>query len=82
MVEGGRTPYLPATELESMGYKIALFPATGFLAAAGALRATYAHLKAAGTGMDGPTPLLPFDEMNQLMGFPRVHAFEDKWTGR
>ena len=81
MVEGGRTPYLPASELESMGYKIALFPGTGFLAAAGALRAAYAHLKATGTGTGAPTPLLPFQEMNQLMGFPGVHAFEAKWTG-
>ncbi len=37
MVEGGRTPYLPAAELAKMGFKIALYPATGFLSAASAL---------------------------------------------
>ncbi|MBV9782250.1 MAG: isocitrate lyase/PEP mutase family protein [Acidisphaera sp.] len=79
MVEGGRTPYLSGAELEAMGFKLALFPGTGFLAAAGALRATYAHLKQAGIGTGGPTPLLPFAEMNRLMGFGRVHEFEAKW---
>jgi 2-methylisocitrate lyase-like PEP mutase family enzyme len=79
MVEGGRTPYLSTAELESMGFKIALFPATGFLASAHALRTAYAHLQSAGTSTDGPT-LYPFSDMNKLMGFPLVHAFEEKWT--
>lgn len=80
MVEGGRTPYLSAAELGAMGFKLALYPGTGFLAAAGALRATYAHLKQTGIGSGGPVTLLPFSEMNALMGFPRVHAFEAQWA--
>lgn len=79
MVEGGRTPYLSTAELGSMGFKIALFPGTGFLASAYALRAAYAHLQSAGTSTGGPT-LYPFSDMNKLMGFPLVHAFEEKWT--
>jgi 2-methylisocitrate lyase-like PEP mutase family enzyme len=79
MVEGGRTPYLAAAELEAMGFKIALYPGTGFLAAAATLSATYAHLHAAGIGTGGPT-LLPFSEMNQLMGFPRIWEFDKKWS--
>ena len=78
MVEGGRTPYLSAAELGAMGFKVALFPGTGFLAAAAALRAAYSHLQAAGIGTGGPA-LLPFAEMNALMGFPAVHAFEKKY---
>jgi 2-methylisocitrate lyase-like PEP mutase family enzyme len=79
MVEGGRTPYLPAAELEEMGFKIALFPGAGFLSAAAALKDAYAHLKQAGTAKGGPK-LLPFAEMNELMGFGHVHAFERKWA--
>jgi len=79
MVEGGRTPFLSTAELEALGFKIALFPGTGFLAAAAALKATYAHLFANGTSNGGP-PLYPFPDMNKLMGFPKVHAFEQKWT--
>ena len=76
MVEGGRTPYLSTAELGTMGFKVALFPGTGFLAAAAALQQAYAHLKAVGIGTGGPAALLPFEEMNALMGFPAVHAFE------
>ena len=76
MVEGGRTPYLSTTELAGLGFGVALFPATGFLAAAAALKAAYSHLLAAGIGTGGPAPLLPFAEMNALMGFEAVHAFE------
>ena len=75
MVEGGRTPYLDTAELASMGFSVALFPATGFLAAAQALRSAYGHLQQAGIGTGGPS-LLPFAEMNRLMGFERVHDFE------
>jgi 2,3-dimethylmalate lyase len=80
MVEGGRTPFLSAPELESLGFKIALFPGTGFLTAAKALRDGYAHLQRNGTSVGGP-PQTPFSEMNAMMGFPAVHSFEAKWAG-
>ncbi len=76
MVEGGRTPYLDTTELAGLGFAVALFPATGFLAAAAALKSAYSHLQKAGIGTGGLTPMLPFAEMNALMGFAAVHAFE------
>jgi 2-methylisocitrate lyase-like PEP mutase family enzyme len=79
MVEGGRTPFLSAQELEGLGFKIALFPGTGFLTAAQALREGYAHLQRAGTSVGGPAQL-PFSEMNTMMGFPAVHRFEAKWA--
>ncbi len=79
MVEGGRSPFLSAETLQMMGFKIAIFPASGFLAAAEALRAVYARLKEAGTSNGGPA-LYPFPEMNRLMGFGAVHEFEAKWA--
>ena len=79
MVEGGRTPYLSAAELGGMGFKVALYPGTGFLAAARALQLAYGHLRTKGTGAGSPAPLLPFAEMNELMGFPAVHAFEARY---
>ena len=79
MVEGGRTPYLSTEELAGMGFKVALYPGSGFLAAAGALQQVYGQLRAAGIGTGGPAPMLPFGDMNALMGFPAVHAFERKW---
>jgi 2,3-dimethylmalate lyase len=79
MVEGGRTPYLSAAELGAMGFKIALFPATAFLSAAGAMKLCYQQLKARGIGTGSAAPMLPFAEMNTLMGFPAVHAFEERY---
>jgi 2-methylisocitrate lyase-like PEP mutase family enzyme len=79
MVEGGRTPFLSAPELETMGFKVALFPGTGFLTAAQALLQGYAHLQRVGTSVGGPAQL-PFSEMNSMMGFPAVHSFEAKWA--
>jgi 2-methylisocitrate lyase-like PEP mutase family enzyme len=79
MVEGGRTPYLSAGELASMGFKIALYPGTGFLTAARALQLAYGHLRETGIGSGSDAPMLPFAEMNALMGFPAVHAFEKRY---
>jgi 2-methylisocitrate lyase-like PEP mutase family enzyme len=78
MVEGGRTPYLSAEELGKIGYKIALYPGSGFLTAAGALQAVYRQLKSAGIGTGADAPMLSFADMNKLMGFPAVHAFEKR----
>ena len=79
MVEGGRTPYLSTDELATMGFKVALYPGSGFLTAAGALKAVYGRLRSDGIGTGAAAPMLPFGEMNELMGFPAVHAFERKW---
>jgi 2,3-dimethylmalate lyase len=81
MVEGGRTPFLSAGELQDLGYKVALFPGTGFLTAAKALRDGYVYLQSNGTSTGGPAQI-PFSEMNTMMGFPAVHGFEAKWGSK
>jgi 2,3-dimethylmalate lyase len=78
MVEGGRTPYLSSSELAAMGFKLALYPGSGFLTAAGALQVVYRQLKTAGTSTGSKAPMLSFADMNTLMGFPAVHAFEQR----
>jgi hypothetical protein len=57
---------------------VALYPGTGFLTAARALQLAYGHLRTAGIGTGSDAPMLPFAEMNALMGFPAVHAFEHR----
>ncbi len=79
MVEGGRTPYLSTAELAALGFKLAIFPVTALLTAAGAMQNCYRHLRQRGTGKGSPAPMLPFAEMNTLMGFPAVHAFEKRY---
>jgi 2-methylisocitrate lyase-like PEP mutase family enzyme len=81
MVEGGRTPILPAETLHRHGYRIAIYPALGFLAAAKALEDAYANLKAQGHSNAWPAERsYGFGRMCELMGFPEVWDFDRKWA--
>jgi len=76
MVEGGRTPILDAATLQKLGYRLAIFPALGFLAAGAALERAYAGLKAAGSSVGIDVPLYPFKDFSALMGFDGVAEFD------
>ncbi len=76
MVEGGRTPLLSAEELQDIGFSIAIFPGTGFLATARALADAYGALKADGITDKVRDRLYPFEDMNTLMGFEEVWEFD------
>jgi 2,3-dimethylmalate lyase len=80
MVEGGRTPILDKRTLEDIGYRIAIFPALGFLAAGAALREVYGHLHAAGSSVGTPTRLYHFPEFSALMGMDEVAKFEKRYA--
>jgi 2,3-dimethylmalate lyase len=83
MVEGGRTPILPAQELAAFGFNIAIYPAVGFLAAAAALERVYAHLLRQGDSTGLPSAeTYGFARMCELMGFPDAWEFERKWSER
>jgi 2-methylisocitrate lyase-like PEP mutase family enzyme len=79
MVEGGRTPVLDAQALEDLGYRLAIFPALGFLAAGAALEKAYAGLKARGSSDGLDVPLYPFKDFSALMGFDWVAEFDRKY---
>ncbi|MPZ59101.1 MAG: carboxyvinyl-carboxyphosphonate phosphorylmutase [Rhizobiales bacterium] len=76
MVEGGRTPLLSRTQLEEVGYKLAIFPGAGFLAAGAAMRSVYGEIKAKGSTSAWSGKLYPFSDFSKLMGFERVWAFD------
>lgn len=78
MVEGGSTPVLSAARLAALGYKIAIFPATGFLAAGAALESVYGTLKRDGSSVAATAPLYGFSEFTKLMGFEQVWEFEQR----
>lgn len=78
LVDGGRTPMLGTAELADLGFSMAIFPVTGFLAAAQTLRSVYGEIRAHGAVGAG-TPLYPFDAFNELIGFPDVWAFERRF---
>ncbi|WP_026380863.1 isocitrate lyase/PEP mutase family protein [Afifella pfennigii] len=78
MVEGGRTPLLGKSRLEELGYRLAIFPASGFLAAGGALRAVYGRIRREGSSAGYEGELYPFSDFTRLMGFERVWEFEKR----
>ena len=81
MVEGGRTPILDAATLQRLGYRLAIFPALGFLAAGAALTRAYEGLKANGSSVGLDVPLYPFKDFSALMGFGWVAEFDAKYRG-
>jgi 2-methylisocitrate lyase-like PEP mutase family enzyme len=79
MADGGRTPILPKARLEALGYKIAIFPATGFLATAKALSHVYGVLRDKGSSDTLGQDLYGFDAFCRLIGFEHVWDFEKRW---
>ena len=78
MVEGGRTPVLSAQRLKEIGFAIALFPGSGFLATGKALESVYADIRENGCTTE-KTPLYDFAQFNELIGFPEIWEFERRY---
>ena len=68
MVEGGKTPILPAAELQEIGYSLVIFPG-GLARAVGHMMDRYlASLRAHGDTAPFRGQMIDFDEMNTLIG--------------
>ena len=80
MVEGGFSPVVPADTLARLGFAIAIYPGTGFLAAARTLQAVYGHLKTSGSSIGLAAERFSIGEMHELMGFGEVWEFEKRWV--
>jgi len=79
MVEGGKTPILPARELQEIGYSIAIFPG-GLARAVGHLMGHYlASLQSHGDTGPFRDQMIDFDEMNALIGTPEMLAIGERY---
>ena len=80
MVEGGRTPLLPASELGAMGYRIVLFANTALRVAARAAGDALAQLRS--TGDAGPLQdrMLSWEERQAIVGLPELEALERRYA--
>ena len=79
MVEGGKTPILPARELQEIGYSIAIFPG-GLARAVGHLMGRYlASLQSHGDTGPFRDQMIDFDEMNALIGTPEMLAIGERY---
>jgi 2-methylisocitrate lyase-like PEP mutase family enzyme len=72
MVEGGKTPILPAAELDALGFKIAIFPGGTVRAVARLLQDYLASLHTHGTTQPFAPRMLDFDGLNRLIGTPEM----------
>src|SRR5579872_6918986 len=67
--EGGKTPPIPLARLKELGYRIVIFPIGGLMAAASAVRAAVADLRAHGAPSKLP---MTFKEFNDMIGLPEI----------
>jgi 2-methylisocitrate lyase-like PEP mutase family enzyme len=79
MVEGGKTPTLPAAELEALGFAIVIFPgaivrALGFMASE-----FYGSLATNGSNEPYRNRMLDFNGINELIGTPEMMALGKRY---
>ena len=74
MVEGGKTPPLPAADLEALGFALVIFPGGIVRALARVAEDYYATLHAHGTTEPFRNRMLDFDGLNALIGTPEMLA--------
>jgi 2-methylisocitrate lyase-like PEP mutase family enzyme len=79
IVVGGSTPLLSIKELSDIGYQLAIFPGSAFLAMGAAVESVYSHIKSSGSTAGLEMPLYDFQAFNRLMGFDKVWKFEETW---
>jgi 2-methylisocitrate lyase-like PEP mutase family enzyme len=79
MVEGGKTPLVGAADLESAGYRIALFANTALRVGAAAIRAALTELRT--TGDPGPLQdrMLSWADRQTLVDLPGYLALEQRY---
>ena len=72
MVEGGKTPMLPAVELETMGFSVVIFPGGLVRAIAHTAEQYFASLNEMGSTRDYQNKMFNFEELNELLGTDRM----------
>ncbi len=81
MVEGGKTPFLPARDLEELGFRLAIYPVTAVLAATYQIKKALKTLHETGTTQGGWHEMLPFSEVfNGLLGWDQALSFIDHYS--
>ncbi len=77
MVEGGRTPLLPAEQLAELGYRIAAYPLTLLSSAVHAMQRALAALQQGTPPNDGQ---VDFEELKRVVGFDAYYAAEARYA--
>ena len=78
MVEQGKTPVLPAAQLQEIGYSLVAWPLTLLSASMRAMREALAAMQ---TGRHPDEMLLDFGTLRELVGFEDYYAEDDRYAG-
>ena len=81
MVEGGKTPIVPAQELEKLGFALVIFPGGIVRALAKAAEQFYGTLKAHGTTDPFRPRMFDFAALNELIDTPEMLARGKRYSG-
>jgi methylisocitrate lyase len=79
MFKGGKTPLLPASRLEQMGYRIAIFPSDTQRAAIYAMKEALAVLKRDGSTTALDERMATFQERDRLVGLAEWEKLEQRF---
>jgi 2-methylisocitrate lyase-like PEP mutase family enzyme len=79
MFKGGKTPLLPASRLEQMGYRVAIFPSDTQRAAIYAMKEALSVLKRDGSTVAIDDRLTTFNERDRLVGLGEWEKLEERY---
>lgn len=79
MNDGGTAPMLSATELQQMGFQIAIWPSFLPLAAIHTIENALSAFKDSGSSENAEIPLASFAEFSDLIGFDKIRDFNKRW---
>ena len=81
MTETVGRPLLTSEQLQKMGFKIAYYPVTAIITAAGALERVLKELKEKGTTKALVDTMMPFEKIGKLMGIDKIREYDKKFSG-
>ena len=79
MVEGGKTPLLPAQHLQDMGYKVAIYANTALRSSVRAAQRAMAVLRREGISESLIPDMLTWEERQRLVGLPEAQEREARY---
>jgi|TARA_X000001036_G_scaffold310257_1_gene288954 2-methylisocitrate lyase-like PEP mutase family enzyme len=81
MVEGGKTPMAPASELEKKGFSIVIFPGALVRVLAQAAENYFNSLLKHGSTLNYQSEMFDFDELNELLGTDKMLELGNRYAG-
>ena len=78
MSESGKTPLMPAQDLEQLGYKIVIFPSSMIRVMIKQLGHFLTELKTSGTSNNWLGRMATLDETNAVLGLPELNEFGER----